>query len=105
MKCYVLFNNIKVDGGYKPDYSRFENYIENWIAITKSDKKQLFGEIEQLKQRDLTFAWGYGAFVKKDCGHWEFLQLPHAEDVMSELSGNCTRCICGYWDLLKGKNA
>ena len=94
MMCYCLFNNIKVDGGFKPDFTRFENYIKDWIAITESDRKQLFGEIEQLKQQDLTFVWEYGAFKKMDCGHWEFFQLPFAEHII-DFNGRCTRCVYG----------
>ena len=92
---YAVFSNIKVDGGYKPDFEKFENFIKSWEVISKDDKKQLFEILKELKKHDLTFIFKYGAFKKMACGHWEFFQLPFAEHIV-DLNGRCSRCICGY---------
>lgn len=36
-------------------------------------------EISDIEMRGLSFAFKIGAFVKMDCGHWQFLQLPYVE--------------------------
>lgn len=105
MKNYTVLENIKIAGGYKIDFAAIEKRIPE-MDISESDKKALGEYVQKCKDRDLTFAFQYSAWVKQACGHWEHLQLAHAEWENSHIGDRrCTRCICGYWDLMKRKKA
>lgn len=105
MEKYTVLENIKIDGGYKINFEAIEKRIPK-MDISETDKKALSDYVQECKERDLTFAFKYSAWVKQACGHWEHLQLAHAEWVNDHTGdGRCTRCICGYWDLMKRKRA
>ena len=101
MENYIVLKNIEIDGGYKIDFGEVEKRIPE-MDISESDRKQLSEYVLECKKRDLTFTFRFSAFVKQTCGHWEHLQLAHEEWVNDHIgNGRCTKCICGYWDLMK----
>ena len=93
MKSFII-DNIKQEDEYMVDFAALENKIKEQ---EQSEQEQLKEKVEQLRKfhkRGYTLVYKYSALVKKECGHWEHLQINHKDWLKNEDKGRCTRCIC-----------